>query len=214
MSDDLNFETIKKQFSSNKMLKTVTIVIVAIAVLVVGYIAYRQLVWAPKNEKSKDMYVKGLNFAAQDSTDAAIKELTIIAKKYDGKIGGEIASFSLARQLMSKGQYAKALDYLNDTDLKDTYTSVMVIGLKGDCYSEMGKFQDALDTYEKAAEKNANDFTSPTYLMKAAQVAELRLKNYAKAEELYIKIRDDYRMFGSQKQIEKYIARVATMIKK
>ena len=45
--------------------------------------------WKPDNEKSKDAYWIGLNYASQDSTDLAIDALKPVVKKYDGKIGGE-----------------------------------------------------------------------------------------------------------------------------
>jgi tetratricopeptide (TPR) repeat protein len=84
-----------------------------------------------------------------------------------------------------------------------------VIGLQGDCYSELGRFKDALDMYEDAAAKNENEFTSPEYLFKAGLVAEMELKDFAKATELYEKIRDNFAMYADQKKIEKYIARAS-----
>jgi hypothetical protein len=41
---------------------------------------YKQFIWSPANEKSKDALYLGLNYAAKDSTDAAINELTTVVK--------------------------------------------------------------------------------------------------------------------------------------
>ena len=154
-----------------------------------------------------------MNLAVKDSTDAAISELEGVVKKYDGKVGGEVAQFTLARQHMTKGNFKKALELLEGVDLNDTYGPVYVIGLQGDCYSEMGDLNEALKLYQEAARKNANENTSPMYLFKAGLVAE-ELKDYEKATELYEQIRDEYTVFASQKNIEKYIARVSNQVKK
>ena len=86
------------------------------------------------------------------------------------------------------------------------YTKLLRIGLQGDCYSELGKYEEAADKYLEAAEANENDMTTPTYLFKAALVAE-ELKDFAKATELYEKIKADFPSFATTKQIDKYISR-------
>lgn len=209
MSQTNGLDAIKKQFQENKRLKTVTIAVIAIVVVIIGYAIYTKLVFAPKEEKSFNAIYPGLNLAAKDSIDAAIAALEPVVKKYDGTKGGEIAQFTLARQYMTKGNYKKALDLLEDVSISDTYTAVRVIGLQGDCYSEMGKFKDALGMYEDAAAKNENEFTTPEYLFKAGLVAEMELKDFEKATALYEQIRDNYSTFAQQKAIEKYIARAS-----
>jgi predicted negative regulator of RcsB-dependent stress response len=206
MAKDISSNNLKQQFQNNKQLRIITFSIGGVILLLVGYLIYRQFVFGPKNEKSKEAYVTGLNYASQDSTDMAIQELEPVVKKYDGTVGGENAQLVLARQYMEKGNFKKALDLLEDVDVNDTYLQVGVIGLQGDCYSEMGKYEEAMNKYEEAAETNENEKTSPEYLFKAALVAE-HLKDFEKATELYTQIRDNYAMFSQQKAIEKYIKR-------
>ncbi|MNJ84420.1 Lipopolysaccharide assembly protein B [compost metagenome] len=208
MAGTTSFNDIKRQFQQNKKLRIITAVVIGFIVGILGYILYKQLVYAPKNEKSNEGYYRGLNLAAKDSVDASIAELEPFVKKNDGYQGGEVAKFTLARQYMAKGDFKKALKLLEDVSLKDTYGPAMVLGLQGDCYSELGKYKDALSLYEDAAEVNENEWTTPSYLFKAGQVAE-EIKDYAKAKELYEKINQDYYMFGQQKTIDKYIARVS-----
>ena len=102
-----------------------------ILVLVIGYFAYVQFFWKPANEKSKDAYWVGLNYAAADSTDAAIEELKPIVKKYDGKIGGENAQFILARQYMVKGLFKKAITELSVLQRFRNFTLIKVKILTG-----------------------------------------------------------------------------------
>ena len=206
MLENISGSSLKEQFKTNDKLRLTTYVVGGIVVITLGYFLYKQFIWGPSNEKSKAAYFEGLNYAEKDSTDAAIEVLKPVVKKYDGKIGGEIAQFTYARQLMSKGQFAKALEELEGVKVEDTYVSVMAIGLQGDCKSEMKNYEDAAALYIKAAEKQDNDFTTPTYMFKAAFCAE-KVNDFNTAVEIYTKIQDNFPDFANQKSIKKYIAR-------
>lgn len=206
MANTINTNNLKQQFKENKQLRMITFAIGGVLLLLVGYLLYRQFIFGPKNDKSKGVFHTGLNYAAKDSTDQAIDALLPVVKKYDGTVGGENAQFILGRQYMEKGNFKKALEALEGVKVSDTYVRVYAVGLQGDCYSELGKYQEAMDKYEEAASINENDKTSPEYLFKAALVAE-HLKQFEKATELYEKIRDTYSVFGQMKAIDKYIAR-------
>lgn len=214
MLENISGSNLKEQFKSNDKLRIITYTVGGVVVLVLGYFLYKQFIYKPADEKSKAAYFEGLNYADKDSTDAAIEQLKPVVKKYDGKTGGEIAQFVLARQLMAKGQFKNALEELEGVELNDTYASVMAIGLQGDCLSEMKKYEDAAAMYIKAAEMQDNDFTTPTYLFKAAMCAETNeIKDYATALELYKKIDNNYPDFANQKSIKKYIARATKIVK-
>jgi len=208
MSNNTSFSSVKKQFANNPQLKRITIIVGAVVLLIGGYILYHQFVVVPGEEKAADSYYEGLNYASKDSTDAAIESLRAQVKKYDGYKGGEIAQYTLGRQYMNKGEFKKALTELEGVDLNDTYNSVLVVGLQGDCQSELKQYKEALDLYEEAAGMDDNEFTTPMFLFKAAMVAE-ELKDWEKAKENYEKIRDGYKMYYDQRQIEKYLARVS-----
>lgn len=206
MLEDITGEEIKNQFKSNKTLRLVTFAVGGLIVLILGYFAYRQFIWSPKNEKSMETNYVGLNYAAIDSTDLAIEELNNHVKKYDGTNGGEVSQFVLARQYMAKGNFDQAIKELESVDVEDTYVSVMAVGLQGDCMVEKDNLEDAYSLYMEAAEMQDNDYTTPTYLMKAAGVAEA-LNNWAKAAENYQMIKDDYPTYSAGQNIDKYIAR-------
>tara|TARA_B110000305_G_scaffold148376_1_gene164693 strand:+ start:1944 stop:2585 length:642 start_codon:yes stop_codon:yes gene_type:complete len=206
MLEDISGEKIKEQFKSNKTVRIITMVVGGIIVLALGYFIYRQFVWQPANEKSKDTYWAGLNYAAKDSTELAIDELQVQVKKYDGKDGGEIAQFVLARQYMNKGEFKKAITELEGVDVNDTYVQIMSIGLQADAYSELENYVEAAKLYKMAADMNENELTTPMYLMKAGLCLE-EINNFEKATEYYITIKENYSAFASQKIIDKYIAR-------
>ena len=215
MLEDITGEKIKEQFKTNKKLRVGTMIGGGVIILVLGYFAYRQFIWSPANEKSKDNYWVGLNYASADSVDVelAIDELRVHAKKYDGKIGGEIAQFVYARQLMSKGEFKKAIKELEGVDVSDTYVQVMAIGLQADCHSELKSYEKAANMYIQAADMSDNDLTSPMYLMKAGLCAE-EVNDFAMAAEYYQRIKDNYIAYASQKAIDKYISRASNKQKK
>ncbi|MBT7816868.1 MAG: hypothetical protein HN566_09050, partial [Polaribacter sp.] len=63
---------------------------------------------------------------------------------------------------------------------------------------------DALEYYEKAANKKSNEFTTPMFLFKAGQTA-MSLEKYSKAEQLFAQIKENYSKSDQAKDIEKFI---------
>ncbi|NVK63888.1 MAG: tetratricopeptide repeat protein [Flavobacteriales bacterium] len=210
MLEDITGEEIKRQFKSNKTLRFVTIGIGVLVIGILGYFLYRQFVVKPANEKSKHVYWEGLNYAKIDSTDLAIEYLESEVKKYDGRIGGEVAQFVLGRQLMESKDFEGAIEQLEGVDTEDTYVSIMAVGLQADCLSEMKKYEDAANKYLEAADMLENELTTPMYLMKAGLCSE-EIKNFPKAAEMYQRIVDDYPSYAGQHQVEKYLSKASNM---
>ncbi|MDG1332669.1 MAG: tetratricopeptide repeat protein [Crocinitomicaceae bacterium] len=208
MLEDITGEELKRQFKTNKVLRYVTIGVGVLVIAILGYLLYRQFVWKPANEKSKNSYWEGLNYAAKDSTAMAIDYLESEVKKYDGKVGGEVAQFVLARQLMTNKDFKGAIKHLEGVDVEDTYVSIMAVGLHADCLSDMKKYEDAANKYLEAADMIENELTTPMYLMKAGLCAE-EIKNFPKAAEVYQRIVDDYPAYSGQNKIEALLARAS-----
>lgn len=220
MTENFSLEDFKKKFSENKSFRITTITAGALVVLVLGFLSYRQWMWKPDNEKSKETYFVALNAIANDgknnladtskagSKTDPIKKLQRSVKKYNGKIGGEVSKYILATQYMRKGKYKEALVLLENVNVDDTYVTVEVIGLQGDCQSELKNYDKAYALYQEAAATNENDFTSPMYLFKAGLIAE-KLKKYDEAVTHYEKIATIYpkSFYAKEKNLEAYIAR-------
>lgn len=210
MTDNLeNSNEFLEKVKSNKTFKMSAIAVGTLIVIVLGIVAYRTMIYAPAVEQSKSAYWQDLVYLESDSLDLALQGFEAVAAKYDGKVGGEVSNYLAGRILMDKGEFESALSYLEKTDLEDVYASSMAVGLQGDCHVELGNFDKAVQLYTQAADKNANEMTSPMYLKKAALVYELELKNFKKAEELYKKIESEYFDYYKTNNIEKYIARAS-----
>ncbi|MDA9987315.1 tetratricopeptide repeat protein [Crocinitomicaceae bacterium] len=222
MTENFSLEDLKQKYNNSKSFRISTIAIGSVALIILGYLGYRQFMWKPENEKSKSSYYVALNAVTNEDQNATadtskasakndpIKKLQKSVKKYDGKIGGEVSKYLLATQYMRKGKYKEALTLLESVSVEDTYVSVQVVGLQGDCQSELNKFEDAYELYKTAANMNANNFTSPMYLFKAGLVAE-QLKKYDLAKSHFETIAVQYpkSFYAKEKNLEAYIARNA-----
>ncbi|PWL28290.1 MAG: hypothetical protein DCO96_09970 [Fluviicola sp. XM-24bin1] len=207
MLEDISGQQIKDQFKKNKRLRIITFSVGGVLLLVLGYFIWYQMFFIPGNEKSKDSYWEGLNYAKKDSTEVAIDEFRAAVRKYDGKVGGEVAQFLYARQLMNQGEFKKAFNELDEVELEDSYVSVLRIGLQADCKSEMENYEAASKMYLEAANMIDNDFTTPMYLHKAAGCA-VELRDVKSAKKYYKRIIDDYPQYALQRDIQRYYASV------
>jgi len=104
------------------------------------------------------------------------------------------------------------LEYLNDFSTDDLVLAPVLEGAKGDCYAELNQPEKALSAYKKAAGLK-NEFTTPVYLMKAAQVME-DMGEFEDAIEAYTQIKSDYSQSTEARTIDKYIARAEMKLKK
>ena len=75
---------------------------------------------------------------------------------------------------------------------------------------ELNKQDEALKYYLKAADQAGNNFTSPLYLKKAGLVYELK-NDFAKALEMYERIKKEYNESTEAKEIDRSIAKVKTL---
>ena len=83
------------------------------------------------------------------------------------------------------------------------------MGVIGDAFSELGQDKEALEYYIKAAELRTNNFTTPVYLMKAANAA-YSLGQKDKALSLYSRIENEFATSREGQNIGKYIARITS----
>jgi tetratricopeptide (TPR) repeat protein len=208
-----NPEQLIEKAKNSKTFKTVSYAVGAIAVLTVLWFAYQQFIFKPANEKSKTAYWRAMVYLENGESDNALEEFLRVAKKYDGKVGGEISQYMAGRLYMDKGEFKTALKYLEKAKLKDLYLGTMVIGLQGDCHSELGDFKKAVKMYEKAAKRKANEFTTPMFLMKAALIHEVKLDNFKEAEKIYTRIEMEFYEYFKTNNVEKFKERAANKVK-
>ena len=134
-----------------------------------------------------------------------------IADAYGNTKTGNLAYYYMGVLYLKMGEYEKAIDALESFDGNDVMLSSVAIGAIGDAYAQLGDEDKAISQYKEAAYNNENQFITPLYLMKAAQLLE-STGQYSSAVDLYKEIQEDYPESQEGRQVEKYIARAESFV--
>ncbi|MEO6719415.1 MAG: tetratricopeptide repeat protein [Ferruginibacter sp.] len=201
------------------------IIYVGAALILVGggWLAYKNLVLAPKEVKSAEqiypaeqlfdkMAQAGFN---KDSINLVLnggRGITTgvlkIVSNYGGTAAGNRANFIAGACYLHSQDFNKAIKYLKEFSTSATQVQTAAYNMIGDAYSELKKNDDALDYYRKAAKLNEKDeFMTTESLYKAATFAE-SIGRTKDAIEMYQKIRDEYPKNSHSADVEKYLARL------
>ena len=180
-------------------------VVGAIALVLVGYLAYQKFVAAPKeDEAATEMFQAQQYF--QQATDGvasdSLYKLSLkgaegkfgfvdIADNYSGTDAGNLANYYAGIAYLNTGKYTEAIEYLGKFKSDDIVLSALAKGAIGDAYSQNNQPKEALENYVKAVEANKNDFTTPRFLLKAGKTA-LALGNKEDALKYFTDIKDNF----------------------
>ncbi len=199
--------------------KSLTIIVVAIAIVVLGYLGFRHLYVAPLEEEARQQMYVAERYFEKDSFKLALEGdglfpgfLTII-DAYGTTKSANLAYYYAGISFLHLGQYEKAIEHLKNFHSRDLMISSIALGAMGDAYAELNELEKAAESYLRAANKRPNNFTSPIYLMKAGQALE-ELGNYREALQAYQTIEEKYPESFEGRQIAKYIARAELLKKK
>jgi tetratricopeptide (TPR) repeat protein len=220
---DPTLEGLQFFYESNK--KMITYVGGSI-LLVVGLFVYYKFMYMPEKEKAAANEIFwAQNFFERDSFNLALNGGVMvrtsegdkmmmgfgqIADEFSITSVGGLANYYAGVCCLRTGQFEKAIEYLQKYDGNDLMVAPIAIGCIGDANMELNRVDEALKYYLKAAEKNANDFTTPVYLKKAAFAYELK-NNYAEALNIYERIKKEHARSNEAREIEKYISKVKAL---
>ena len=83
----------------------------------------------------------------------------------------ERAQLMVAIRAYNDSNYTKAIEYLDKTSVSSEIIGAGVYSLKGDCYANLNKLDEAVSEYENAVNKaNGNPMITPFILIKMANV--------------------------------------------
>lgn len=158
-------------FEKNK--KALSIGITSVLLVVAGVLGYKKFIAEPKAEEARNAMWKAQYYFEVDSLDLAMNGdgnfigFQAIVDNYGSTPSGELAHFYLGSILMQKGDFQAALDHYQEAQPDDDVLRVMAVGNQGDALVELGRVDEAVAQFEKAAEMVNSEFTTPMYLMKA-----------------------------------------------
>lgn len=198
----------------------IMIAVGAIAVVVLGYLGYNKFIAEPKageamNEmfQAQQYFDQAVNGTAKDSLYTLALNggggkfgMLDIAKEYSSTPAGNLANYYAGMAYLNLKDYKNAVKYLGDFSSDDMMLGPIAKGGIGDAFMQLNQPEDALSYYEDAAKLNTNDYTTPMYLFKAANVA-MKLGKTKKALDHYKKIKEDFPKSSEAANIEVFIGR-------
>ncbi|MGE5420255.1 MAG: tetratricopeptide repeat protein [Chloroflexota bacterium] len=188
--------------------------------VIVGIVA---VVWVGKlylnnrNKEAQSQMYQAERYLEMDSINLALNGdgnylgFLDIANDYKMTKAGNLAKYSAGICYLRLGNYEEAIDFLGKYSRKDKVIGSLAAGATGDAYVELGDLDKGVTKYMEAADYAENSFNTPLFLMKAAELYELQNK-YADALKLYERIQKEYPESTEGSTIDKYIARVKTLM--
>jgi len=192
-------------------------VLLAIVVIVAGFIAYHNLVSEPNEKKATEAMFRAEQYYRLDSARLALNGdninagfLKIIAR-YGGTKAANLASFYAGSCYLKMGDYNNAVKYLKDFSTSVQQLQERDYGLLGDAYSELNRKEEAAEQYKKAGTYFEKDeLFSPEYLFRSGYLYESIGKN-SDAIAMYRMIKDKYPTSQRGVDIDKYLARLGVV---
>ena len=214
--EDQNLENVQEALNTTsawieKNQNKLTWITTAIALVVVGVLAFNNYVIKPKavevsneNAKAVTYFMQGDYNKALNGDDAECVGFQAIADEYKGYQGGKLAALYAGVCYYQLGQYEEATTYLSKYSAKDLTIEPAALQLMGDAYVQLEDYTKATKAFEAAA-KSGNKIIAPMSLKKAGLVY-LELGNKSAAKKAFETIKAEYPASTEAQDIEKYIA--------
>jgi tetratricopeptide (TPR) repeat protein len=194
------------------------LIILAVLVALVGIVWLGKLYLNNRNEEAQSQMYQAERYLEMDSLNLALYGdgnylgFLDIADEYKFTKAGNLALYSAGICYLHLGEYQDAIDYLGKYSKKDKIIGSLAIGASGDAYIELGDTDKGISKYIEAAEYGKNSFSSPLFLMKAAEIHEME-NRLSDALKIYERIEKEYPESTEGAMIEKYIARVKVRLR-
>ena len=195
--------------------KQITIVLAVIVLGVGGWWGYRNFVVKPRAEKAVDAMFKAEEYYRMDSVQKALNGDGInwgfvrVIKEYGGTKAGNLAQLYAGDCYLRTGDFNNAVKHLKKYSSSAKQYQTRAYKLLGDAYSELGRNDDAIASYKKAANHFSEDrYNAAEALFFAAALSE-RLGKNKEAIELYKEVREkfpDQRSFADE--ADKFLAKL------
>ena len=194
--------------------------LVVVIALILSFLGYNKFIVEPQEEAASNelafprKYFNDASLASGDDIDSLLLlglegadnkyGFLDISTQFGGTKSANIANYYAGVSYLKLKEYEKAIEYLSKFDSDDEILGPTAIGAIGDAFADIDQTEDALDYYEKAANKKNNEFTTPLFLLKAGKLA-LSLNKFSKAEKLFTQIKENYSTTEIGRNIDKYI---------
>lgn len=193
--------------------------VVAVIIIVAGFIMYKNLYAEPREEKAQAALFKGQEYFEQDAFEQALNGDSIgytgflkVADEYSGTKAANLAKAYAGICYAQFGKYEEAVKMLDSFNGKDQMVAPAILGAAGNCYAQLGQLDKAASTLLSAADKADNNTLSPIFLIQAGEIL-VKQGKYDDAVNAYTKIKDKYFQSYQAMDIDKYIEQAKLMKK-
>ncbi len=196
--------------------KNLTIGALALVAVVGGALAYQYGYAKPRAAEASELMWKAEYYFEIDSLDKAMNGddqwpgFLSVADEYSGTPSADLAHYYLGTIYMKKGEYEAAIAEYKQADLGDDVLRVMAVGNQGDALVELGRNDEAVKLFEKAAGMAKNDFTTPMYLMKAG-ILHQQAGKWKEAAKAFNRIAKEFPTSSEASQARKYAGHAEAM---
>jgi tetratricopeptide (TPR) repeat protein len=182
--------------------------VVAVIIIVAGFIMYKNLYAEPREEKAQAALFKGQEYFEQDAFEQALNGDSIgytgflkVADEYSGTKAANLAKAYAGICYAQLGKYEEAVKMLDSFNGKDQMVAPAILGAAGNCYAQLGQL-----------DKADNNTLSPIFLIQAGEIL-VKQGKYDDAVNAYTKIKDKYFQSYQAMDIDKYIEQAKLMKK-
>ena len=193
--------------------------VVAVIIIVAGFIMYKNLYAETKKKKAQAALFKGQEYFEQDAFEQALNGDSIgytgflkVADEYSGTKAANLAKAYAGICYAQLGKYEEAVKMLDSFNGKDQMVAPAILGAAGNCYAQLGQLDKAASTLLSAADKADNNTLSPIFLIQAGEIL-VKQGKYDDAVNAYTKIKDKYFQSYQAMDIDKYIEQAKLMKK-
>ncbi|WP_299226347.1 tetratricopeptide repeat protein [uncultured Psychroserpens sp.] len=200
--------------------KNIFIVVGLAAAIVLGYLGYNKFIAEPKaSEAMNEMFTaqKYFDEAVTGTAKDSLYTLALnggegkygmldIVEEYGGTPAGNLANYYAGMAYLNLKDYTNTVKHLSDFKTDDAVLNPIAKGAIGDAFVQLNQPEQALEYYEKAIAASKNDYTTPMYLFKAANVA-LELGQSDKALNNFKRIKEEFSSSTEAANIDVFIGR-------
>ena len=197
VNDRLTSMTSKVQ-DNKKLITICSLAVVAVVVVVLAYVYFFR---GPGITKANDAIGAADLAYAQGNDSIALAQYMQVADDF-GYDAGNRAALQAAAILYEKGEYQKALDYVDKYSAKEDIIGAAAYSLRGDCYVNLDKLSEAVSAYKDAiSQSDDNPAYTPYFMLKLARVYAAQ-NNHADEADLYKKVLTQYPTYGQANNID------------
>lgn len=197
IEDPAAFAGKAEEFFNNKRNRTLVFSIGGVfAAIVLGFFGYQYYITNQNAEAQQEMFQAVYYFEA-DSLGRALNGDGInygflqIIDDYAGTEAANLSQFYTGATYLKLGDYTNSIRYFDNFSSDDLLVQARAYSLAGDAHMELGAYNQAISSYQKAVDYKSNKEYTPLYLQKLA-VANEANGNYTAAAEAYSEIVNKY----------------------